>query len=165
MSTVIWFLPTMRKGSHTQSQIWQSFCKEEEEVARFFVIGGLCPIYRPIWPLFNIKLHHFISNQRILIRLIVIINPCNHGLAFWLWFLSFLSMSVLQSHLTRHYLGISVQIYLEITTSTLDLDMAISFGRSTCLSRSGRSSVGLHLSDLVALRSPIDLDLCDLANT
>ena len=74
-------------------------------------------------------------------------------------------MSVLQSHLTRHYLWINVQIYMEITTSTLDLDMATSLGQSTCLSHFGRSSVGPFSIDLVALRSSIDLDLCIFADT
>ena len=72
-------------------------------------------------------------------------------------------MSVLLSHLTRHYLRISVQIYLEITL-TLDLDIAISLGWSTYLSHLGRSSVGPLAIDLMALRSSMDLDLCDLAD-
>ena len=74
-------------------------------------------------------------------------------------------MLMLQSHLTRHYLGISMQIYLEVTTSTLDLDMVILLGRSTCLFCLDHSSVGLLAIDLIALRSSIDLDLCDLIDT
>ena len=75
------------------------------------------------------------SNQRIFIELMVMMNPYKQILAFRLWFLGFRPLSVLQSHLPPLYLGNSVIIYLKVTTSTWGLSMAISLEGTTCLSR------------------------------
>ena len=73
----------MRKGLHAQSQIWQSFGKEgEEEARRSLPLGGFALFIDPYDHYFNIKPHHFISNQRILIGWMVMINPYKQILTF-----------------------------------------------------------------------------------
>ena len=61
-------------------------------------------------------------------------------------------MSVFLSHLPPLYLGISVQICLEIMTSTWSLGMTISLEGATCLSRLGRLSLDSTALDLATLR-------------
>ena len=46
-STVIWFLPTMRKGLHAQSQIWHNFCREGEEEEDPLSLGGFAIFIDP----------------------------------------------------------------------------------------------------------------------
>ena len=69
-------------------------------------------------------------------------------------------MLMLQSHLPLLYLGIRMQIRLEIKTSNWALSMTISLEQTTCFSRSGRPFLGSLVLDLVALRSSSDLSLC-----
>ena len=92
------------------------------------------------------------------------INPYKQRLAFQLWFLGFRLVSVLQSHLPPLYLGISVQVCLEITTSTWGFFMMISLEGAACLSRLGRSSLASIALDPVALKSSNDLSLGDLTD-
>ena len=139
------------------------FVREKKRI--LLSLGGFALFIDPYDHYFYIKLHHFISNQRILIGLIIMINPYKHKLAFWHWFLGFRPMSVLQSHLPLLYLHFRVQICLEIMTSTCGLSMTISTEQMTCLSRSGRPFLGLLALDLVALRSSSDLSLCGLTDT
>ena len=69
---------------------------------------------------FNIKSHHFMSNQRIFIGLTVMMNPYKQRLAFRLWFLGFRPLSVLQSHLPPLYFETSAWI----CPSSCDLALA-----------------------------------------
>ena len=124
------------KGIYTQSQVWQSFCSEEEENRTTCHWGAWPYLYTHIASILILNLISCLI-RGFVTRLIVMLNPYWQRLAFHVWDFA---LSALQSHLPLLYLGSSALSCLEITTLTWDLRVSALRGMMICSPCPGREA-------------------------